>query len=219
MDIVAVMKKFKPADLEKLMSISPKLAQLNADRFKNFAAQDTAAAILAYQGDTYVGLNARDLSDDDLTWAQDHLGILTGLYGVLRPLDMIQPYRLEMGTKLAIGKHKNLYQYWGNDITDHLNKMIKKHKLNAVIGCASKEYLDAVHTADLPVPFINCDFKEIKNGKPTTIGLFAKRARGGLARYVIEHRVTDPAALKKFNSGGYKFDKTLSSDTNFVFTR
>lgn len=218
-ELVAELKSFSAAKLGKLMSISDKLSQLNYGRYQNFAEQDKVPSVLAYQGDTYVGLNAGDLSDDDLHWAQDHVGILTGLYGVLRPLDAMQPYRLEMGTKLPVGDAKDLYAYWGGDITKHLNTLIKKNDLQAVIGCASNEYLSSVKTADLSVPFIQCDFKEMKNGKPTTVGLFAKRARGMMARYVVEHRVTDAIKLKKFNSAGYAFDKNLSSDTQFVFVR
>jgi len=218
-ELAAQLEKLSAANLGKLMSISDKLAQLNYTRYQDFAAQVKSPAVLAYQGDTYVGLNAADLSDEDLNWAQNHLGILTGLYGVLRPLDAMQPYRLEMSTKLAVNKSKNLYDYWGGDITDYLNTLVRKNKLSAVIGCASNEYLSAVQTENLQVPFINCDFKENKNGKLATVGLFAKRARGMMARYVIEHRVTDADQLKKFNSAGYSFDKKLSTDNNWVFVR
>jgi cytoplasmic iron level regulating protein YaaA (DUF328/UPF0246 family) len=217
--LVGELRKLSAAKLGKLMSISDKLAQLNHARYADFKNQIKAPAVLAYQGDTYQGLNAKDLSDEDLQWAQNHLGILTGLYGVLRPLDAMQAYRLEMSTKLPVGKTKDLYAYWGGDITAHLNALVKKNKLTAVIGCASNEYLSAVQIDDLTVPFINCDFKENKNGKLATIGLFAKRARGMMARYVVEHRVTDAAALKKFNSAGYKFDRKLSDENKFVFVR
>lgn len=218
-ELAVQLKKLSAPQLAKLMSISDKLSQLNHTRYNDFTEQDKSPAILAYQGDTYVGLNAGDLSDEDLHWAQNHLGILTGLYGVLRPLDTMQPYRLEMGTKLAVGKTKNLYEYWNDDITAHLNTLVKKNKISAVIGCASNEYLSAVDADKLAVPFINCDFKENKNGKLTTIGLFAKRARGMMARYVVENRVVDAAALKKFNAASYKFDKKISTDNNFVFVR
>jgi cytoplasmic iron level regulating protein YaaA (DUF328/UPF0246 family) len=218
-ELVTVLQKYSAAKLGSLMSISDKLAKLNHDRYANFKDQTKAPAVLVYQGDTYIGLNAKDLSDEDLHWAQNQLGILTGLYGVLRPLDAMQAYRLEMSTKLPVGKEKDLYRYWDKDITTHLNTLIKKNKLTAVIGCASNEYLSAVQTADLSVPFINCDFKENKNGKLATIGLFAKRARGMMARYVIEHRIDDADGIKKFNSAGYKFDKKLSTESNFVFVR
>jgi cytoplasmic iron level regulating protein YaaA (DUF328/UPF0246 family) len=239
-ELAAVLKTYSAVKLGKLMSISEKLATLNYARYQNFrnpceseglsvtgrdprirkdCIDGLAPAILAYQGDTYQGLGANNLSDEDLHWAQNHIGILTGLYGVLRPLDAMQAYRLEMGTKLPVAKAKDLYTYWSGDITAHLNTLVKKNKLSAVIGCASNEYLSSVDTDGLSVPFINCDFKENKNGKLSTVGLFAKRARGMMARFVVEHRVTDAAALKKFDSAGYKFDKKLSDETNFVFVR
>ena len=218
-ELAAELKKFSAAKIAKLMSISDKLAQLNHARYADFKNQVKAPAILAYQGDVYVGLNARDLSDEDLQWSQNHIGILSGLYGVLRPLDVMQPYRLEMGIKLPVAKTKDLYGYWNKDITEYLNAQIKKNKISAVIGCASIEYLSSVQTDELAAPFIQCDFKEIKNGKPVIVALFAKKARGMMARYVIEHRVTEAEALKKFNSAGYKFDKKLSTENNFVFVR
>ena len=218
-EIMAELQKYSAVKIGKLMDVSEKLAKLNYDRFQNFADQHKAPAILAYQGDVYVGLNAKDLSDEEIQWSQDHIGILTGLYGVLRPLDAMQAYRLEMGIKLPLGKVKDLYAYWNKDITDYLNAQIKKNKITAVIGCASIEYLSSVKTADLAVPFIQCNFKEMKNGKPVIVALFAKKARGMMARYVVEHHVTDAETLKKFNSAGYKFDKKLSTDNNFVFVR
>ncbi len=218
-EIAAELKKLSAAKLGALMSISPKLAELNVARYKHFSEQETAPAITAYQGDTYVGLNAADLTDEEITWGHNHVGILTGLYGIVQPLDAIQPYRLEMGTKLPMDDAKDLYHYWDDAITKRINTLVKKNKLTAVIGCASNEYLSSVQIDGLDVPFINCDFKENKNGKLATVGLFAKRARGMMARYVIEHQVADTDALKKFNSGGYKFDKKLSTDSNFVFVR
>lgn len=218
-ELVAALKKYSKADLSKLMSISDKLAQLNADRFKHFADQPETLSVLTYQGDTYQGLNAADLSDEDLRWAQDHVGILSGLYGVLRPLDAMQAYRLEMSTVLPVQGHKNLYHFWGPAITDHLNALVKKNKISAVIGCASNEYLSAVHTKELSVPFIDCMFKENKNGKLQVVGLFAKRARGMMARYVIDYKITDAKKIQKFASAGYKFDKSLSTETEYVFVR
>ena len=217
-ELVSVAKNLSPAQLQKLMGISPKLAALNHGRFQDFNTQPQAPAILAYRGDVYQGLNADDLSDEDLTWGHDHVGILSGLYGVLQPLDAMQAYRLEMGTS-PVGRHKNLYDFWGTQITDRLNKLIRKNKISAVIGCASVEYLSSVQIKDLAAPFIQCDFKEMRNGKLQTIALFSKKARGLMMRHVIEHRVTDATELKKFDSAGYKFDKTLSTDRNFIFVR
>lgn len=232
-ELVTQLRDLSAKKLGDLMKLSPKLAQLNVARFNAFTdiaekdieklQRDTgeqyAAAVLAYRGDTYQGLNATDLSDKDLQWAQNHVGILTGLYGVLRPLDLIQPYRLEMGTKLPVADHKDLYGYWGDTITDYINHHISAHDLSAVIGCASKEYLDAIQIHHLHAPFIQCDFKEHKDGTLKIVGLFAKRARGMMARYVIEKRVTDPEALKHFDFGGYRYEGALSSDNHFVFVR
>lgn len=235
--LVKELRQLSPQELGALMKLSDKLAALNVERFNMFQNLDEAdpacdpaalqldereqyaPAILAYRGDTYQGLNAPDLSDEDLHWAQDHVGILTGLYGVLRPLDMIQPYRLEMGTKLPVGEHENLYQFWGETITDAINAHMAAQGITAVIGCASKEYLDAVKTDHLQVPFIQCDFKEKKDGALKIVGLFAKRARGMMARYVIENRITDVQQLKQFDFGGYQFEGALSSDHHFVFVR
>lgn len=217
-ELVAAMKKLSAPKLQTLMGISEKLAALNAARFKDFTTQPFAPAILAYKGDVYQGLNADDLADDDLKWSHNHIGMLSGLYGLLQPLDAIQAYRLEMGIA-PVGKYKNLYQYWGGDITAYMNELIRKNKIGAVIGCASQEYLKAVQVEELNAPFIQCDFKENKNGKIQIVALFAKKARGMMARYVIEQRVTDAAALKKFDYAGYKFDKKLSDDSRFVFVR
>lgn len=246
--LVEELRQLSAQELGALMKLSDKLAALNVERFNMFqnldeaddasaansvidpAAVDPAAlqldereqyapAVLAYRGDTYQGLNAPDLSDKDLHWAQDHLGILTGLYGVLRPLDMIQPYRLEMGTKLPVGEGDNLYQFWGETITNAINAHVAAQGITAVIGCASKEYLDAVKTDHLQVPFIQCDFKEKKDGALKIVGLFAKRARGMMARYVIENRITDVQQLKQFDFGGYQFEGALSTDHHFVFVR
>lgn len=221
--IAAVLKKLSASKIGALMDLSEKLATLNAQRYKDFSAKPKAEvtdlAILAFRGDTYIGFDAKTLSDAQLKTAHTHVGILSGLYGLLQPLDLIQPYRLEMGTSIAIEKSKNLYVYWDGKITDHINALVKKHKHKAVIGCASNEYLSAVDTDTLIVPFIQCDFKEIKNGKAQTVGLLAKRARGMMARYIVENDITDPNDLKKFKTGGYALDKKLSDENTFVFTR
>lgn len=217
--IARTMKKFTPMQLGALMHISEKLAALNAGRYKDFGKQDIEAAILAFQGDTYIGFDAKTLSDAQLKAAQNHVGILSGLYGVLQPLDTIEPYRLEMGTSVSIAGTKDLYAYWDDAVTARINTLVKKNKAQAVIGCASHEYLRVVHFDRLAAPFIQCDFKENKNGKLATVGLFAKRARGMMARYVVEKNITDPKVLKTFTGGGYAFDKALSDDGNFVFVR
>ncbi len=217
------LRGYSTAQLGRLLDISPKLAALNAARFKDFSArpkkENTDAAILAYRGDTYIGFDATSLKEADLKWSHDHVGILTGLYGLLRPLDAIQPYRLEMGTKLPTKAGKDLYAFWGDQITDAINNHVKKNKLKAVIGCASQEYLAAVDSDALAVPFIQCNFKEKKNGKLVTVGLLAKRARGMMARCIVQNRIATSDSLKSFDSGKYKFDKKLSDETHFVFVR
>ncbi len=222
-ELADILREYNASRLGKLLDVSPKLAELNVARFKGFAArpakENSDAAILAYRGDTYIGFDAASLKDADLKWSHDHIGILTGLYGLLRPLDAIQAYRLEMSTKLTNESGKDLYAFWADQITDAINKHIKKNKLKAVIGCASQEYLAAVDIDALEVPFIQCDFKEKRNGKLVTVGLLAKRARGMMARYVVENRVKNSDDLKSFDSGKYKFDKKLSNESHFVFVR
>lgn len=227
--LAGILAEKSPQELEKLMRISPKLAALNAARYKAYIpapkagtvpdGQQFAPAVLAYRGDTYSGLNADDLSDDDLAYAHDHTGILSGFYGLLQPLDLIQPYRLEMGTRLAVGKHPDLYHYWGQRLVTRINALVEANNIKAVIGCASNEYLDAVDRSRLAVPFIQCAFMEKKNGKTAIVGLFAKRARGAMARFIIENRITDPQQLQSFDATGYAFAPELSGDTQFVFTR
>lgn len=221
--LVDVLKKQSAAKLAKTLSVSDKLAQLNAERFKAFAdkpnAKNSDLAIVAYQGDVYQGLDAASLNDADLQYGDAHIGMLSGLYGVVQPLDLIQPYRLEMSTKLAVDGHKDLYGFWGDAITQHLNALVKKHKHKAVINCASQEYFKAVQPGNLSVPLIQCDFKEMKNGKPVIVALFAKKARGMLARYAVQNRLTDPSDLRGLDLGGYKLDKKLSTPENFVFCR
>jgi cytoplasmic iron level regulating protein YaaA (DUF328/UPF0246 family) len=222
--LVKALQAYDDKALAKLMAISAKLAALNVHRFKDFAAKPTskatqAPAILAYQGDTYVGLRAQDFTKAELAKAQKHIGILTGLYGVLQPFDLIQPYRLEMGTGLSAPSFKNLYAFWGDRITERVNELVTEHKAKAVIGLASQEYFKAVNPQKLAVPLIQCDFKEEKNGKFQTVGLFAKRARGMMARYIVEHDIKDPQTLQGFDTDHYKFNASLSDDSQFVFTR
>jgi cytoplasmic iron level regulating protein YaaA (DUF328/UPF0246 family) len=226
-DAVKLAKELQTYDitaLSKLMNLSLKLSALNVARFHDFKAKPSAKttqapAILAYRGDVYQGFDVDTLTPAQIQFAHQHVGIITGLYGVLQPLDPIQPYRLEMSTPLPVGKAKNLYDYWGKRITEHVNNLAKQAKAKAVIGLASQEYLKAIQTADLNVPFINCDFKEKKNGKTTTVALFAKKARGMMARYIVTEKITKPDNLKTFTDGGYAFDAELSTDTHFIFVR
>ncbi|MBQ2262432.1 MAG: peroxide stress protein YaaA [Loktanella sp.] len=211
------------AQLKDLMSISDDLARLNRDRFKAFAAEPAADAVkpaaLAFNGDTYQGLEAKTLSEDDLSWAQDHLGILSGLYGLLRPLDAIQPYRLEMGSKLKTRRGGSLYDYWGDTIAKALNARADQVGTDTLINCASQEYFGAVDRKALKLRVITPSFMEVKDDRPRIVSFFAKRARGAMARFIIENRLTHPDQIKDFTSGGYAYDPDISSEQTWVFAR
>ncbi len=221
--LAAILKDTPRARLKSLMKLSDKLTDLNYQRFQRFSTPFTPAnarpAIFAFRGDTYTGLDADSLSQDDLNFAQEHLGILSGLYGLLRPLDLMQAYRLEMGTKLTNPRGEDLYDFWGDIITNACNDATKNHKNRNVICLASNEYIKAVKPSMLEGEFITCHFKEIKGGAPKVIGLFAKRARGAMARYIIQNRIEQPEKLKNFDIGGYQFQDSLSDDHNYVFLR
>ncbi|MBE0412241.1 peroxide stress protein YaaA [Yoonia sp.] len=209
--------------LKDLMHISDDLARLNRDRFKVFQAepepQATKPAALAFNGDTYQGLEAKTLSEDDLRWAQDHLAILSGLYGVLRPLDAIQPYRLEMGSRLKTRRGKSLYDYWGDTIAKALNAQAAAQGTDTLINCASQEYFGAADRKALTLRVITPTFMELKDGKPRIVSFFAKRARGAMARYIMENRLTAPDDIKGFSAGGYAYDSDLSDGDKWVFLR
>lgn len=211
------------AQLKGLMSISDNLARLNRDRFKAFAADPTAAmvkpAVLAFNGDTYQGLEAKTLNADDLAWAQDHLGILSGLYGVLRPLDEIQPYRLEMGSRLKTRRGTSLYDYWGDTIAKALNERASQAGTDTLINCASQEYFGAADRKALKLRVITPQFLEVKDDRPRIVSFFAKRARGAMARFVVENRLTDADDILDFGTGGYAYDADLSMPDKPVFLR
>ena len=221
--LIDTTKSLKPADLQSLMGISEKLATLNHDRFQAFQTPFTEAnakaAALMFNGDTYVGLNASTLSDESLEWAQDRLAILSGLYGILRPLDLIQPYRLEMGTKLKTERGKSLYEFWGNRITTQIQAQLENHKDPTLVNLASNEYFKSVQTKALPGTVITPAFKEVRDGKPKMISFMAKRARGMMARYIIDHRIESPDGLKQFDVDGYAFTPDLSDETTWTFIR
>lgn len=216
-------KRLKRSDLKAMMSISDKLADLNYRRFQDFQPPFNLAnarqAALSFAGDTYVGLDAPSLKKKDLEYAQDHLRILSGLYGVLRPLDLIQPYRLEMGTKFAVDGNENLYDFWDDRVTAQLNAASKSHKDRRIINLASNEYAKVVRPKALEGGIVTPVFKEIKDGTARVLGLFAKRARGMMARYMIVNRIETEARLKAFNDGGYTFQPAQSDETTWVFTR
>ena len=210
-------------DLKSLMAISDDLARLNRDRFAAFAADPAPEAVkpaaLAFNGDTYQGLEAKTLSTDDLHWAQDHLGILSGLYGLLRPLDAIQPYRLEMGSKLKTRRGASLYEYWGDTIAKALNARAADVGTDLLVNCASQEYFGAVDRKALKLRVITPSFMEVKDDKPRIVSFFAKRARGAMARFIVENRLTAAEAIKDFTSGGYAYDANLSDGDTWVFVR
>jgi len=221
--LVRVARELSAEDLQKLMSISPDLAHLNVDRFKTFRARPTVEhvkpAAFAFAGDTYLGLEASTLDQDDVRFAQDHLRILSGLYGLLRPLDMIQPYRLEMGSRLANKNGKNLYDYWGKRLARALNAEAKERGVNTLLNCASQEYFGAVDQSVLKLRLIEPVFLERKDGGEKIVSFFAKKARGAMARFAVERRLNSAEGLKDFDSGGYEFQPNQSSDNRLVFSR
>lgn len=222
-ELVSVLRELSPAALASLMKISDPLAQLNVARFadwsENFNRRNSRQALLAFDGDVYDGLDARTLDKKQLDWAQQHLRVLSGLYGLLRPLDLMQPYRLEMGTKLANPRGRDLCAFWGDEITQALNKALAAARSSALINLASEEYFKSVRPALLDVPVITPVFEDWKGGRYKIISFFAKRARGMMARYAIEHRITDPEQLKHFDRDGYAFDAKASDADHWVFRR
>jgi cytoplasmic iron level regulating protein YaaA (DUF328/UPF0246 family) len=219
--IQKTLKKKKPKDLMELMDISEKLADLNWQRNQDwalpFTPENARPAVYAFNGDVYTGLDAFTIPTDKLDDLQDQLRILSGLYGILRPLDLMQEYRLEMGTSIAIGTKKNLYEFWKKTITDALNKELTKDEL--FLNLASNEYFSAVDTKALKVPVITPEFKDYKDGKLKMISFFAKKARGLMVRYIIDSNAKTIEDLKGFNYEGYAFDANLSKGNTLVFTR
>lgn len=222
-ELVEIARTLDVAALRKLMGISEKLAELNVERFAAFsAAPDFDAvkqAMFMFDGDTYTGLSANSLDEHDVLYAQDHLRILSGLYGLLRPLDGIQAYRLEMGSRLATPKGKNLYDFWGAKIAQSLNDAALSCDAGYVLNCASTEYFSAVDKDALHPQIITPVFLERKDGTEKIISFYAKKARGAMARFMVENRIADPKALQEFNAGGYAYDPSQSDATTFVFSR
>ncbi|NUU66197.1 peroxide stress protein YaaA [Enterobacteriaceae bacterium BIT-l23] len=216
-------RKLSEPQIASLMGISDKLASLNATRFHDwhpdFTPQNARQAILAFKGDVYTGLQAETLSEEDFDFAQRHLRMLSGLYGVLRPLDLMQPYRLEMGIKLANPQGKDLYSFWGDIITDTLNATLTEQNDDVVINLASDEYFKSVRPQKLKATLIKPVFLDEKNGKFKVISFYAKKARGLMSRYIIENRLTRPEQLTAFDSDGYFFDASASDSGELVFKR
>ncbi len=217
------LRQLAPHELSKLMHISDKLGTLNYDRNQAwqppFTLKNARQAVLAFKGDVYLGLNAYEMDDDDLTFAQEHLRILSGLYGLLRPLDLVQPYRLEMGTKFATARGGDLYSFWGDKITEALNKQLKKLETPVLINLASNEYFKSVKPKALKAEVITPVFKDYKNGQYKVISFYAKKARGLMSAYIIKHRLTDPQGIKAFDTAGYGYNEAMSSAREWVFTR
>lgn len=218
MELVSIMKKKSTDDLMKMMGISEKLAVLNEERYKhfkkNFGPENSKQAILAFKGDVYTKIDVDNYSNEDFEFAQSHLRILSGLYGLLKPLDLIQPYRLEMGIRLRNKNGNNLYEFWGTRIAKAINKVAKG---GPIVNLASHEYFKAVDQSELKSEIIHPIFKEYRNGKYQVIGLFAKQARGMMTNHIIKNRITEPVKLKLFNEGGYEFkEETISGELIFV---
>lgn len=218
-DLAQVARGLDVGDLQKLMKISENLARLNADRFAEFGTMEEKPAALAFAGDTYQGLEAGSLDAEEMAWAQDHFRILSGLYGLLRPLDAIEPYRLEMGSRLATDRGRTLYDYWGDRISGALNAQAREIGTDTLVNCASQEYFGAVDRAALDLRVITPVFMEEKAGTPKIVSFYAKKARGAMARFVIQHRLTDPEALKDFDTGGYRYNAEMSEGDSMVFLR
>ena len=215
--------KLSPAEISSLMGISDKLAGLNAARFGQWSQPFTPAnarpAVLAFNGDVYTGLDAKTLSEDNFAYAQKHMRILSGLYGLMKPLDLMQAYRLEMGTKLTTERGSNLYQFWGDIITDKLNQALVAQGDEILINLASNEYFKSVKKKTLNATIITPAFKDWKNGQYKMISFFAKKARGLMARYMIEHNINSVESLKAFDCAGYRYNEALSKGNDWVFTR
>ena len=218
-ELAAIAEQLGVKRLQKLMGLSEKLASLNAERFAAFGAQETKPAVLAFAGDTYQGLEAGSLDEDEMAWAQNHLRILSGLYGLLRPLDAIEPYRLEMGSRLQTPKGKTLYDYWGTQIAVALNEQAAATQSDLLVNCASQEYFGAVDCTALSPKVITPVFKERKDGTAKIVSFFAKKARGAMARFIIQNRVTQADDLQNFSTGGYAYQPDQSGDGVIVFER
>jgi len=213
----------RPKKLGELMNISNDLATLNHQRYidwdENFSLENTKPAIQAFKGDVYLGLQVETFTLQDLDFAQEHLRILSGLHGILRPLDLIKPYRLEMGTKLPVNGKKNLYNFWGKEVTERINEELEKTKASCLLNLASDEYFGVIDVEKLAKPVLKISFKEYKNGQYKVLSFFAKKARGLMAAYIVKNRITEPEYLKEFSEEEYIFNTELSNTKEWVFTR
>ncbi len=222
-ELITQLRELTPAQIGELMHLSDKLAGLNAARFGSwtpaFTPDNAKQALLAFKGDVYTGLQAETLTDAQLSYAQDHLRMLSGLYGLLRPLDLMQPYRLEMGTKLANARGKDLYAFWGTRISEWLNQALADQGDDLLLNLASTEYFSAVKRSSLKARIIDTEFKDLKNGQYKIISFYAKKARGMMSRFVITERINTPEALEEFDVQGYRYSAEQSTPDKLVFLR
>ncbi|WP_193163251.1 peroxide stress protein YaaA [Microbulbifer hainanensis] len=221
--LIKELRELSPQQISSLMKISDKLGVLNYDRFQQwkrpFTERNARPALLAFKGDVYTGLEAETMNKRDFSYAQKHLRMLSGLYGLLRPLDLMQPYRLEMGTKFANARGKNLYEFWGDRITAAINEQLQALKSKELVNLASNEYFKSVKPKALEAEVITPHFKDLKNGEYKMISFFAKKARGMMSRWAIDQRVKKAEELKAFDSAGYRYNAALSRGSDWVFTR
>lgn len=220
--LLGVMKKKSPNKLKAMMGISDKLASLNHQRFQTMTvpgAEDGIPASMLFAGDVYRGLDARSLDERGLEWAQENVAILSGFYGLLRPLDRADPYRLEMGTKLKTRRGGSLYEFWGTRLAKRADHLLESHEDKVIVNLASGEYAKAISRKALKADWVDVQFKEVRDGKPRIISFFAKFARGRMARWIVDERVSDRNQLRGFSEEGYRFDSALSSSSSLVFTR
>jgi len=221
--LIEVLRKLKPREIAELLSINPSLASLNCERYAKwhlpFTPENAKQAILTFKGEVYNGLKAWTMFPKDLTYAQNHLRIISGLYGLIRPFDLIQPYRLEMGIKLKTKEASNLYQFWGDSVTQKLNEALKPMKRPVLINLASAEYFKVVNLKLLAAPIITPEFLDTKNGNYQPIVVYLKKARGMLSRFIIQNQLTDIEDIKGFDEEGYIFNHRLSKGNHWVFTR
>ncbi|MGK7938967.1 MAG: peroxide stress protein YaaA [Crocosphaera sp.] len=217
--LVNSLQTFSSKDLEKLLGVSESLATLNYQRFQSFDTAQKRATILAYRGDVFKQLELESFKDKDYLFAQDHLRIISGLYGILRPLDKISPYRLETSTRLKTEKADNLYKFWGDQVTQQLNKELGKHDNQVLLNLASHEYSRIIKSEQFNYPILKVSFKEMRNGKLKTIGIMAKKSRGLMTNWIIDNKIDDPSQLKDYYGLGYHYDENLSNEQEIVFIK
>ncbi|MCE7554364.1 peroxide stress protein YaaA [Aliivibrio fischeri] len=222
-ELIKACRTLTPVDIAKLMKVSDKIASLNAVRFEEwsttFTQENARPALFAFKGDVYTGLDANSLSESEIEYAQTNLRMLSGLYGLLKPLDLMQPYRLEMGTKLENGRGSNLYQFWGSLITNKLNQELEAQGSETLVNLASNEYFKSVKPKELKADIVTPVFKDCKNGQYKIISFYAKKARGLMARFIIQNKISNVEELKSFDSDGYYFVEAESTATTLVFKR